>query len=330
MRFILSGKDFKMPETDFTNPTIKRCLHLGLCCKNTELAKRGINAGRTMIRKNYTPERAMEVALKNLNDLKLLLEYNWRNGIKCFRIGSDIFPHFTDKMCTSYSLDFAKTVLGEIGEMIAAFDMRVVMHPGQYNQIGALDPRVFESTVRELTYHCDMLDLMNVQKSGVLIIHGGGVYGCKETTIKRWISQFFVLPQRIRKRIVLENCENCYNIEDCLEIANACGIPVVLDFFHYTCWEGAQRPVEEYIPRVVATWDPDIAPIMHISEQAPNSKKGKHSFMIEKIPSELFDYVIATEREIHLEVEAKGKELAVNHLYKKYNGLPKIRIMYKK
>jgi UV DNA damage repair endonuclease len=40
------------------------------------------------------------------------------------------------------------------------------MHPGQYNQVGAKNPDVFDSTVSDLSMHADILDYMNIDKSG--------------------------------------------------------------------------------------------------------------------------------------------------------------------
>ena len=94
------------------------------------------------------------------------------------------------------------------------------------------------------------------------------------------------MPDNIRRRLVLENCENF--IEDCIEISNVC-VPVVLDTHHYDCYcqlhpkETFQHP-SEYIPDILASWSRrGIKPKFHVSEQGAG-KCGHHSDFIEVIP----------------------------------------------
>ncbi len=56
---------------------------------------------------------------------------------------------------------------------------------------------------------------MKCPPDSVMVIHGGGIYGDKEKTIKRWISNYHTLPNRVKRRLVLENCEKCFHIKDC-------------------------------------------------------------------------------------------------------------------
>ena len=66
-----------------------------------------------------------------------------------------------------------------------------------------------------------------------MVIHGGGIYGDKESAIQRWSDNYKNLPPSVKKRLVLENCEKCYSIEDCLKINELCGVPIVFDTHHY-------------------------------------------------------------------------------------------------
>ena len=40
----------------------------------------------------------------------------------------------------------------------------------------------------------------------------------KEKTIERWCQQYYRLPPNVQKRLVIENCEKCFSIKDCLKI----------------------------------------------------------------------------------------------------------------
>jgi len=296
-------------------------INLGLCCLNTVLRKQKIFCSRTITRKNFTVDKAKELALLNIKDIEKMVLWNEDHNIKCFRLSSNIFPHFTDKLTKKYTIDFAKDELKRIGVLINKLKHRIVMHPGQYNQVGAISKDVFQSTVDDLSHHADILDAMNIDNNGVLIVHGGGLYKDKDKTIKRWIEQFKLLPDKVKKRLVIENCERCYNIKDCLHISEQCNIPVVFDTHHFDCYNKINKieyKADDYLDKVVKTWGKRKV-LMHISEQG-KGRIGNHSDYIETIPKYLFD-LCKRGINIDLEVEAKMKEQAILKLREKYKCL---------
>jgi UV DNA damage endonuclease len=302
-------------------------IQLGLCCLNTELRKKNIFCSRTMIRKNFTIKKAQELSLKNIEDIGKMAKWNYENNIFVFRISSDIFPHFTDEETEEYSLDFAKDALEEVGILCKKYKQRITMHPGQYNQVGAKEKRVFENTVKDLKMHADILDMMGMDNNSVLCVHGGGIYGNIKETTKRWISQFEDLPDNVKRRLAIENCERCYSVIDCLKIAEACNILLIFDCHHYECYnkveEKEQIDIEDYMDRVVSTWKKrNIKPLFHISEQRPDSRLGTHSDFIEKLPPY---YLSFPEKygDLDIEIEAKMKEKAILKLYNIYPFLLK-------
>jgi UV DNA damage endonuclease len=133
-----------------------------------------------MIRKNFIVEKAKDLAIKNLKDLDTILRWNYQNNISLFRISSNIFPHFTDRETESYSIDISKNIFRDISITVKKYNHRVLMHPDQYNQVGAISEKVFESTLADLKHHADILDSIGVGSDGVIIVHGGGTYGDKE------------------------------------------------------------------------------------------------------------------------------------------------------
>lgn len=318
---------------NFQNPIIRQHLRLGLCCLNTTLRSQNIFCSRTCIRKNFTVQNAQTKALLNLRDLKTMIEWNHEHGITCFRISSDLFPHFTDDAVESYTIDFARPLLKEIGNLIKNYGHRIIMHPGQFNQVGTPNPLVLKKTIADLQHHAQILDAMEIDRDGVLIVHGGGTYQDKEKTMERWIQQFKTLPETVQRRLVIENDEKSYSTQDCLKIANACHIPMVFDFHHYECWKYPQKPITQLIPDILETWTEGTArtPVMHVSEQAPNRRLGAHSDYVNTIPPQIFETIINFKTHIDLEIEAKMKEQAVLRLYDVYqfNLRPKIKITIK-
>ena len=158
-----------------------------------------------------------------------------------------------------------------------------------------------------------------------MCVHGGGLYGDKESAIRRWIEQYDDLPKSVKSRLAIENCEKCYCVRDCLEIAQATGIPLIYDTHHYSCYsilhkEEEQEPIEDMMDEIVETWE-GLPPVFHISEQAPDKMVGAHSDFIEVIPQHLLDVPERYNTSINIEVEAKAKEAAILKLMKKYKEI---------
>ena len=124
------------------------------------------------------------------------------------RISSELFP-FASHGEYGYSLSYCAPLLAKVGELAKKYNHRLTTHPGQFNQLGSPRPSVIEGTVRDLTYHCEMLDLMGQGKDGVMIIHGGGTFGDKAATIERIKENLRagILPKNVLDRVVLENDE---------------------------------------------------------------------------------------------------------------------------
>lgn len=279
-------------------------------------------------------ERCMDLvkqrARENCEDLiRLIGHIAEREGTRSLRISSDLFPHKSNPRTPPYSLDEFQPYLDRAGALARRYKMRLSFHPGQYNVVGTPDPDAFRNTCADLDWHAEVLDRMGCDQDGVMIVHGGGVYGNKAGTIKRWVDQYFKLSEPVRRRLVLEHCEKSYSVRDCLQISDMIyaidgkGIPIVFDTHHYTCYNLLHPneligPAEDYMPLVIASWQRrGIKPLFHISEQRPGSQVGTHSDLIDTIPS----YLLELTTDIDLDVEAKLKEQAINRLYERYPDL---------
>lgn len=299
-------------------------IRLGLCCINTKLREKNIFCSRTIVRKNFSIKKAQELSLKNIEDIGKMAQWNHENNIHVFRISSDLFPHFTDNETEPYTIDFALEALKKAGELCKKYKQRITMHPGQYNQVGAKDDKIFKNTVKDLKMHADILDAMGMDQDSVLCVHGGGVYGNKKHTVERWVKQFSDLPENVQKRLAIENCEKCYSVVDCLEIAEKCSIPLIFDCHHYNCYsyynkeEKEDIDIDDYMDRIVDTWKRrGIRPLFHVSEQRDGARVGTHSDFIEKLPEYYLSFPDKY-GDLDIEIEAKMKEQAIFKLYKIY------------
>jgi len=75
---------------------------------------------------------------------------------------------------------------------------------------------------------------MQLDTSAKIQIHVGGVYHNKQQSIERFVERFFKLDHFIRRRLVVENDDRLYNLNDCVDISSKVGVPVLLDVFHHS------------------------------------------------------------------------------------------------
>lgn len=299
--------------------TLPENFNLGYACLCTELRKKGIFCSRTC-RISTIKEKGIEyvksLAMKNCIDLLTMLEYNVKNKIYFMRISSDLFP-FCSHEEYSYSLDFADDILKKIGNYAKTHGIRLTAHPGQYNVLSSKAQKVIDNTFRDLNHHCDFLDRMGLDKNSVMLIHGGGVYGDKASSLRRLSENIKKLPENTRNRLVLENCEMSYTIEDLLPISQELQVPIVIDF-HHDDLKPSTKPTEFYFYDVFKVWsNRGIKPKVHVSNSVPGvsaddslTKRRKHSDLIYK----LHDSLLTIKFPIDVMLEAKLKEQAVYKL----------------
>ena len=92
--------------------SVNKPIQLGLCCLNTKLRaqKPPVFASRKMIVRCVN-EKGVELLksliIQNLNDVITMIKWNEDNGIKVFRLSSELFPHKSNPKVEDYSFDFA-------------------------------------------------------------------------------------------------------------------------------------------------------------------------------------------------------------------------------
>ena len=311
-------------------------INLGYACINETLKdirpkKNAVCVSKTCIARTFRQkgkEYAIELAKCNLEAVIKVMEWNHEHNIHLYRLSSNMFPHMTNPEfipegeTLAYDLGHFTEYFTRIGELAKSYKQRLTFHPGQYNQIGTPKPEVFKKTKSDLGYHAEVLDRCGLDKNSVMVVHIGGVYYDKVGTMDRWVEQFHTLPDAVKNRIVVENCERAYNYKDVLSVCKRIHRPFVFDTHHHACYSKQICALEDpstFMPDVVKTWtDLGIKPKFHISEQHPEKRVGAHSDYVETIPQYLFDIAKTVPGGIDIMIEAKKKELAVIRLRKKY------------
>ncbi|KAL4891557.1 UV-endonuclease UvdE-domain-containing protein [Aspergillus ambiguus] len=265
------------------------------------------------------------LGLANARDLVKILRWNERYGIRFMRLSSEMFPFASHKEYGYKLAPFASEVLADAGRVIAELGHRVSVHPGQFTQLGSPKNEVVESSVRDLEYHSEMLQLLRLppqqDRDAVMILHMGGVFGDKEATLDRFRDNYKRLSPDIQNRLVLENDDVSWSVHDLLPICEELNIPLVLDFHHHNIiFDSSQvregtLDIVALFDRIKATWTrKGITQKMHYSEPVAsaitNRQRRKHSDRVSTLPP--------CDPTMDLMIEAKDKEQAVFELMRNF------------
>ena len=285
-----------------------RIRHLGFACV---LADGSLSTNHTFRLANLSPGRLAEAAHQNLDDLERILTIMAEGPLRLFRLGGSTIPLASHE---SLDFDWKPLVAGRlraIGRLFAPKGFRFSSHPGQYTILNATDPGIVHRALGELRYACDLLDLMDLDDSHKVVIHGGGIYGDREAATARLAQALHDLPEQICRRVVLENDERLFSLAQILNVAERGGVPVVFDLHHHQINPG-EGELSELLPRVWATWG-DCLPKIHMSSQKPDARVGAHDDLLHEADLETMLRVIPFDTDVM--VESKGKDIAATHAY---------------
>ncbi|WP_097126058.1 UV DNA damage repair endonuclease UvsE [Spirosoma fluviale] len=284
-------------------------LNVGYACINLSLQAEKITTNRGMIKKTFSEKGiayASELALKNVQDLLKIVDWNLEHGFKLFRISSDLFPWASEYKISSLP-DYPD--IRETLEEIGSRPIRLTTHPGPFNHLAG-QGKVLDNTITDLEYQSELFDLMGLEPShwNKINIHAGGTYGDKAATLARFAKNFGLLSENLRARLTVENDDrpSLYTVEDLLYLYEIIGTPIVFDYFHHSLNPGQQSEEEAFLT-AYATWD--VRPVFHFSDsrqehEDPKARKEAHADW-------LYSAVNIYGKEVDIVFESKMKELAI-------------------
>ena len=260
--------------------------------------------------KNVTVPLLISTIEHNLNSLERQIDYNITNSIKLFRISSDLIPFGSSKINDLKWQVIFKDKLNKIANKIRDNDVRVSMHPGQYTVLNSLTDTTVQNAVLDLEYHTLVLDSLQTDSSCKIILHVGGVYNNKEQAMKRFIANSSKLSHAVRRRLVIENDDKSYNIQDVLDISAITKIPVVYDNLHnFLNPTDIKLSDSEWINLCRKTWtESDGKQKIHYSQSNPNKKNGSHSNTI--MIDEFLSFYKKLNQDIDIMLEVKDKNIS--------------------
>lgn len=291
-------------------------MNLGYACINMTLAEDGVTTNRSMIKRTFQSkgiEYASELALQNVRDLIKIIKWNHQHDIHFFRITSNLFPWASEYELSELP-NYAEisSLLRKAGSLAEMYGQRITAHPGPFNVLVSPNDRVVKNTIKDLTIHGEIFDLMGLSQThyNKINIHCNGVYGDKISAMDRFCKNFELLPKSVKSRLTIENDDKAsmYSVKDLMYIHNKIGIPIVFDYHHHRFNDGGLTE-QQALELAASTWG-DIKPIVHYSES-----KALHESNDKIKPQAHSDYIsdiINTYgNDVDIMLEVKAKELCL-------------------
>ncbi|HEX6371701.1 MAG TPA: UV DNA damage repair endonuclease UvsE [Longimicrobium sp.] len=261
----------------------------------------------------------------SMDMLREILDYLDEIDVRMYRISSDFVPYCTHPDLPRFHGQIAecRSGLAELGRTARECGIRLSLHPSQYVLLSALDPRINDKGIWDVNSQAELLDAMEQGPEAIVILHLGGAYGNKDAAMQRFVDNYPRLSEAGRRRLVIENDETLYTVQDCLRVHQATGIPVVFDHQHHLLNPGTFS-LGDACRAALATWPDGVMPKVHFSSPKLDSRtvlRGKKEVPAPPLLSQHADYVHPWEfasflREVgpapfDVMLEAKMKDLAL-------------------
>ena len=291
-------------------------MSIGYACINLSLGKK-ITTNRTMVKRTFIAkgvDYVSELVLQNVADLERIIDWNEQNGIKMYRMSSEMFPWATEYEFTDLKdWNEIQKILQRCGAKATMYKQRLSFHPGPFNVLVSPKENVVLNKIKDLEVHGRIMDAMELSKTpyNKINIHCNGVYGDKQSAMDRFISNFDKLSNSVKSRLTIENDDKAsmYSVKDLMYIHNKINIPIVFDYHHHSFNTGDMSE-ESALKLAITTWPENITPAVHYSES-----KALHENNTKLKPQAHSDYINAIpntyDMGVDIMVEAKQKDLAI-------------------
>jgi UV DNA damage endonuclease len=218
--------------------------------------------------KDVAVEKLWDLVKHNIESARKAVEYvgNLEENLRCFRLGSDILPVFTEPSWSwfyrqSDVRDYTERHFRRVGELARENNVRLSFHPGPYVVLASINPDIVNRSIEEFEYHATMAKWLGFGltfqdfKINVHISGRAGPQGIR-AAYKR-------LSPEARNCITIENEEISHGLDDCLTISDI--VPIVLDIHHHFIREGEYiNTSDPRVQKVIDSWR-GVRPVCHYS-----------------------------------------------------------------
>ena len=284
--------------------------HIGFAC----MSKKCNTKYQTFRLVSFSEYRLKQAITHNLKETERTIQQCISEGIKLFRLSSDLVPFATHEIMKDIDyMSWIESDLKRIGTLVKNNNISLSMHPSQMCCINSNREEVINNSIKDLMYHYGILNAMDITDFNI-IIHVGGVYGDKAEAMQRFINVFNSLPVNLRNHILLENDDKSYTISDVIEIYKETGVRLCFDYHHFVCNNDG---IELDLEAIFTTWGDGKIPKIHLSSPKSIKEFRSHSDMIDfDYCKDFFEKYKGLEFDVML--ECKNKDLAIDRFVEDY------------
>ena len=315
--------------------------------KPTDDAKQ-FNTGTTTITwlkrqtREVAEQRLWNLMVQNIESTRKLVERvgTLDDNLRMVRLSSDILPAYTEPSWSYFwklpsTIDYLEKHFSQVGKLARDNNVRLSFHPGQFTVLASDNPDIVNRSIEEFEYHADMARWMGFGQKFQdfkINVHISGRQGPEGIRLA-----YQRLSPEARNCITIENEENSWGLDDCLELADI--LPIVMDIHHHWIREGEYiNPTDSRVLRVVDSWR-GVRPAMHYSVSREDYLTGHcvntlpdHKLLLEngykkqklRAHSDFYwnkaanEWAITFLDKFDIMCESKGKNLASMELHKSY------------
>ncbi len=297
-------------------------MNLSLCCISNILAEQG-HKFRTMTFKSFSSkdrseslEKLSGIVINNFNTSEKIVRHCAANGIKGYRLSSDLCPviKHPDVMLGLEDLPNYSEIddsIKDLSQAIKETGIRVSAHPSEYITLTSDDDIKINHSIVDLELHAEIFDRLELTRSyyNPLNIHIRKEGEAKDLS-GTFIKNFERLSKSVKSRLVLENNDtgNTWTVKNLKKyIYNDYGIPVTFDNLHHEMLNHDVSHRDAFF-EAYSTWN--CTPIFHYSEGKNGTRA--HKDMAENLP-------VHYNEDVLFDVELKSKDYAILDILKRYN-----------
>ena len=227
--------------------------------------------------KEVAEQKLYDLMTGNIESVRKLVEKvgTLDENLRMVRLGSDILPVYTQQDWSWFwrlpaTRQYCERAFGVVGALARERGVRLSFHPGQFTVLASDNPDIVDRSIEEFEYHADMARWMGYGRTFQdfkINVHISGRRGPQGI-----IDVLSRLSPEARNCITIENDENCWGIEDSLELQKHCAL--VLDIHHHWVRTGDYiQPSDDRVLRVIDSWR-GVRPAMHYSVSREEWLKG--------------------------------------------------------
>jgi len=287
-------------------------------------------------------QRLWDLMVQNIESTHKLVERvgTLDDNLRMVRLSSDILPAYTEPSWSYFwklpsTIDYLEKHFSQVGKLARDNNVRLSFHPGQFTVLASDNPDIVNRSIEEFEYHADMARWMGFGQKFQdfkINVHISGRQGPEGIRLA-----YQRLSPEARNCITIENEENSWGLDDCLELADI--LPIVMDIHHHWIREGEYiNPTDSRVLRVVDSWR-GVRPAMHYSVSREDYLTGHcvntlpdHKLLLEngykkqklRAHSDFYwnkaanEWAITFLDKFDIMCESKGKNLASMELHKIY------------